>query len=227
MDFLLAPRCAPASTVPCRPIGGEGEVAVADSSLAPGFAATPTSPSPLRKRATAWKQAWVTGVATLLLPSRLPRTPVTPMEERKGTGSAGWTRRWDWGGLGHFARTLTTITACPGHSHHLHRRPPVDQGTVLPPPSTLFPPVEVGGHVTLHSRSRIASRVIAPWSICGQLRRQSGATMAMAQRATAVGPSLFISRPLRRGWRTPEAGGRQQKRMEVAKTGPLTSGADG
>ncbi len=47
VDVFLTPRFAPASTIQRQPIKEEGEVAVADIHLAPGFAATPTSPGPL------------------------------------------------------------------------------------------------------------------------------------------------------------------------------------
>ncbi len=79
VDVFLAPRFAPASTVQCRPIIEQGEVAVADTTLAPGSAATPTSPGSLRIQATARSEARVTGVAILMLSTRLLSTSVTPM----------------------------------------------------------------------------------------------------------------------------------------------------
>ncbi len=219
MDVFLAPRFAPASTVQHRPIKGKGGVAVADSSLAPGFAATPTSPKSLRKQATARRQARVTGVASLLLPPRLPRTSVTPMEEWGGTGSAGWTRRWGGGGAEHVAPPH-----CPGHSH---RKSPMDQGTV---PARSGTPTSLGQasfHATMQSHSHTDPRDIAPWSLCGHLQRHSCATMAMARREIAVIPCLSISRPVRRGWRTPEAEGRQRRRIMATMKGLMTLDADG
>ncbi len=147
-DIPLASRSARASTVRSLSIRRVGEVVVADSSLAPGFAATPTSPGPLRIHATAVALAWVTGVAILLLPSRLVQTSVTPMAMGRGTGSARWTRRGGRRGWEHVSPTVSSPTPCPGHAHSSS---PKVQGTGSVTSVTATSLAAVGNDVTLQS----------------------------------------------------------------------------